>query len=1344
MRADSELRVARVGVKARRWRAVWTAAAAAIGWGAAVTILATCEAATGPRSSHIVMAYSGDTALIAGTRTIPQVSITVNGSPYSNPHLVYRSSDTAVLSVVVGTQGQDTLVARHIGTATVSIQLVSSVLAGGPPSITTTFFVGPKDVEFSRASLTLGSLGDTITVLPVAHDATGTEIDPSTYTVVWSSSDTTIGRVTTKGRITAVANGTATVRAVIGADTAALPLTVQQKLAHFAITPSLPVTLNALGADTTLSAAGRDSLGNPMTGAAATAVWALQSVGVVTVNASGRVHSVGNGTTYVYATSGTTRDSLQVTVQQQAARILVTAPSGFNIPAVGGTLVLTATAFDRNNNPITDASPTLTSLDPGIAQVNTATRTVTGIAIGTARIAADEDLIADTVNVTVANLPTKLSLSVDSAVMNSVGDTLRLTVTFTNALGGTVTGVPPTWFSSDTTILSVATQDGRVVALRRGAARIIATYLTLADTAVITVTNAPASIQILAHTDTLHSLGDTLTIPINIRNTRNASVPSTSVTWSVDNTGIATVSPSGTVTGVSVGRTTVRATSGILADSAALFVTNNPARVILNSHLDTLTARGQMLTYRGTVTNRAGQAITGDTVVWRSTNAAVASVTSVAANTGLVTALAQGTTRIIGSVGSVADTATVVFRNPTLVYVNNATLDTLHFGTLKRPYTHIQDGVNGADPGDTVFVRTGVGPYSEAVVLNHDVTLEGDPAAYRAGGNDPTKLPLLSHDSGTAGITAITTARIVIRTMAIRHTLDGPAIYAKGATIAISNVFVNPSGDPFNSGRGIAVDSTGRSSIDSSAVTNVKAYGFRYHGVVTGSLTNSSVHTVVAAEAGTTGAGVEVLYGSSDIISTNLVLTTAGPEILLDSTAAATATANNLAGQAQLMRVLAVTGATQVTNNTFNTKAQAGDPNTGDSQTDGRSALELNASPGVFVFGNSFSDNPGTTSHMDAIRLIGTRGTAGPAVLQRNTFQGGRYSVRSELSTWLLQLSHSTNAAVGVVLSNADSVTLDTDTLTSAVTNCVQATGSSVQLAVTHGLFTQCGPTGNAAIEFNAPGATVDINSGVTFAGAGQRAIEVNGAHHAFVIGNTMAGGSPEGTVNGSASVGGIDLQADSVTVVRNAVTGYPSYSALALDGTAVRADSNFISQNRIGIRAGVISALEARTNDIFDNDSVGVVNEQAAGISIPNNWWGDSLGPRRSPVPAAVGDSADGNIAFTPLANVPLNAGTRPGLPLRKVFGGGQSATQSTTLPEPFAVRVVDAVGRPVAGVDVVFTVTPGGAMFGGGSGTQTVSTNSSGLAEAVLTLGPPGTYTVTATNSTVGSVTFTAAATP
>jgi uncharacterized protein YjdB len=1309
---------------------------------AAVAILATCEATTAPRSGHVLLSYTGDTTLTDGVRAAAAVAVTVDGSPYTSPHLILQSSDTTVLAVVMTRDGTDTLVARGLGTATLTIELLNSVLAGPPPTLTKTFLVAPQSVQFVRGTQALGALGDTITVPAQAFDVHGTQIANVPFT--WTTSDTLVARVTSKGRITAVTNGSATIRAVVVGDTALLKVTVQQVPAHFSFTPSLPVTLNAFGADTTLSAGALDSLGNAIKGTNAAPTWSLQSGGIVTVQQTGQVQAVGNGTTYVYASHSPAHDSLQMTVAQRATRIVMMAANGLAIPSVGGNLVLTVTAYDRNNNQIATANPTLTSLDPTIAQVSSPTRTVTGLAVGTARIVGTEDLAVDTVLVQVANIPVKLSLSVDSAVMNSVGDTLKLGVTFTNSLGGTVTGLMPAWVSSDTSILSVATQDGRVVAVRQGTARVIATYAGLADTALITVTNAPAVIKLLSHADTLPTLGDTLTLAATIQNSRGASLPPTSVTWSVDNTALATVSPSGTVTSHAVGRTTVRATSGILGDSAALWITNNPARIVLNSTLDTMTARGQMLVYTATVTNKAGQVITGDTVTWTSTNASVASVASGSPLTGVVTALSPGTTSIVAQAGTVTASATVVMRTPTLIYVDNSTLDTLHFGTLKRPYAHIQDGVNAAAPEDTVFVHVGSGPYSEAVALSRDIVLEGDPTAYHAGGNDPTKLPLISHDTGTAGITAITSGRIIIRTLAVRHTLDGAAVYAHGATVALSNVFVNPTADPFNSGRGFYIDSTSTASVDSSKVQTVKGYGIRLHNVNNGSVTRSVATLVHNAQDGTNSAGIEVDYGANDVVSGDLVRWTYGPEVLLDSTASAVATTNNLAGGGQLMRVLGVSGSSQIANNTFNTRAQANDLNPGSSASDGRSGLELNASSGVQVIGNVIQGDTGSTALVDAVRFIGTRSGAYPNLVENITISGGRWGIRSENSTWTLQMSYLHGTNTGVVLSSADTASLLTDTLTTAIADCVQATGTSIRLAVTGGLFSRCGPAGTGAVSVNAPGAVVDVTGDATFVGANQRAVVVAGAQHASVIGNSMAGGSPEGSVNATALVGVIDLQADSVTAVGNAVTGYPSYAALSLAGTTVRADSNFLSQNRVGIEAGSLTAFEASTNDIFDNDTAGVINEDASGVTMPNNWWGDSLGPRGVGVQQAVGDSVVGNVSFQPVAFVPLNAGSRPVSPMRSIRGNGQSASQSTTLPLPLAVRVVDQAGRPVGGVSVTFAVTGGGATLNGGVPTLVQTTNSSGLAEAQVTLGPPGTSSISASSAAGGGVTFTETATP
>ncbi len=1288
-----------------------------------------------------MLTYTGDTTLTAGVRTAAAVSVTVDGSPYTSAHLALRSSDSTVLAVVTSSSGTDTLVARGLGTATLTIQLVNSVLAGAPPTLTKTFFVSPKSVQFDRGSQPLGAFGDTITVPAHAYDIHNDEIPNVAFT--WTSSDTLFAKVTNKGRLTAIGNGPATVKASVAGDTATLAVTVQQVPAHFAFTPSLPVTLTAFGADTSLAAGAVDSLGNTIKGTAASPTWGLQSVGVITIDQSGNVQAVGNGSTYVYASHPPARDSLAVSVTQRATRIVMTAPNGLAIPSVGGTLVLSVTAYDRNNNQIANANPTLTSLDPTVAQVNSPTRTVTGLALGPARIVATQDLAADTVVVQVANIPVKLSLSVDTATMNSIGDTLKIGVTFTNALGGAVTGLTPFWFSSDTTILSVATQDGRVVAVRRGTARVIATYATLSDTALITVTNAPAVIKLLSHSDTLPSLGDTLTAKATIQNSRGAALPPTSVTWSVDNTAIATVSTGGLLTSLAVGRTTVRATSGILADSAAVWVTNNPARIVLNSVLDTLTARGQMLAYTATVTNSAGQVITGDTVTWQSTNTGVATVAAGGPLVGVVTALSPGTTSIVAQAGKVSASVTVVVRNPTLIYVDNSTLDTLHFGTLKRPYLHIQDGVNAAAPQDTVFVRVGAGPYSEMVALSRDIMLMGDPTAYRANSNDPTKLPLLSHDTGTAGIIANTSARVFIRTLAIRHTLDGAAIYTHGATVAISNVYVNPTSDPFNSGRGIYIDSTSTANVDSSKVQTIKGYGILLHNVANGSITRSQAYLVHNAQDGTNSTGIEVDYGANNLVSGNVVRWTYGPEVLLDSTTSVVATGNNLAGGGQLMRVLGVSGASQVTSNSFNTLAQSNDLNPGSSASDGRSGLELNTSSGVQVAGNTIKGDTGTVALVDAIRLIGTRGGGSPTVIQSNPIAGGRYGIRSENSTWTLQLSHVHGGSIGVVLSAADTASLASDTLTTAVIGCVQATGNGIRVAVSGGWFSQCGPTGTAAVSVNAPGAVVDVNGNATFTGANQRAVAVSGAQHAFITGNTMAGGAPEGTVTTSALVGVVDLQGDSVTAVGNAVTGYPSYAALSLAGSTVRADSNFLSRNRVGIAMGILTAFEAITNDIFDNDTAGVVNQQAAGVSMPANWWGDSLGPRGVGVQMAVGDSVVGNVSFQPVNFIPLNAGFRAAPPLRSIRGNGQSGTQGTTLPLPLAVRVVDPAGRPVAGVAITFEAS-GGATLNGGGSTSVQTTNSSGLAEVVVTVGGPGTYTVSASGAGEGGVTFTETATP
>ncbi|PMB04903.1 Ig domain-containing protein group 1 domain-containing protein [Fischerella thermalis CCMEE 5273] len=101
-------------------------------------------------------------------------------------------------------------------------------------------------------------------------------------------------------------------------------------------------------------------------------------------------------------------------------------------------------------------------------------------------------------------------------------------------------------------------------------------------------------------------------------------------------------------------------------------------------------------------------------------------------------------------------------------------------------------------------------------------------------------------------------------------------------------------------------------------------------------------------------------------------------------------------------------------------------------------------------------------------------------------------------------------------------------------------------------------------------------------------------------------------------------------------------------------------------------------------------------------------------------------------------------GSTLIKVSGDNQIGNTGSTLPNPLVVRVVNAQNNPQSGVTVNFAITNGG----GSVSPTSVQTNASGEASTNLTLGPvpsgPGGVIVTATAAGIGSITFSATATP
>ena len=156
--------------------------------------------------------------------------------------------------------------------------------------------------------------------------------------------------------------------------------------------------LAALGATVQLSAAVRDQNGQAMAGASVS--WSSGDTLAATVDASGLVTAVGNGTATITATSGSASGSGAVMVDQATSAVVVS-PAEDTV-VLGDTLRLTAEAFDANGHRIGGAVLSWSSSDAGVAQVDES-GLVRGVAEGTVRVTAAAGDASGVAGITVEN-----------------------------------------------------------------------------------------------------------------------------------------------------------------------------------------------------------------------------------------------------------------------------------------------------------------------------------------------------------------------------------------------------------------------------------------------------------------------------------------------------------------------------------------------------------------------------------------------------------------------------------------------------------------------------------------------------------------------------------------------------------------------------------------------------------------------------------------------------------------------------------------------------------------------------------------------------------------------------
>lgn len=211
-----------------------------------------------------------------------------------------------------------------------------------------------------------------------------------------------------------------------------------------------------------------------------------------------------------------------------------------------------------------------------------------------------------------------------------------------------------------------------------------------------------------------------------------------------------------------------------------------------------------------------------------------------------------------------------------------------------------------------------------------------------------------------------------------------------------------------------------------------------------------------------------------------------------------------------------------------------------------------------------------------------------------------------------------------------------------------------------------------------------------------------------------------------------------SITVVPTVATDpapTPVTVPIRYSGTGANAVSVVVTPRALNASSGTAFSFTAQALD-------------ASGTAIPGTpiIW-SSLNPTIATVSASGAGTAIAVRGATrivaQLLTGPSDSVTVNVLPVAKsitsVTGSGQSNSAGLPLANPLIVRVTAADGNGVAGIPVIFSVTTGG-----GSVTSPATTDASGAASAVWTLGPTvGAQSVTASSGALESVTFAANAT-
>ena len=234
---------------------------------------------------------------------------------------------------------------------------------------------------------------------------------------------------------------------------------------------------------------------------------------------------------------------------------------------------------------------------------------------------------------------TTVSINV-TAVQIEVGRNITITPTVKDQRDSVMTGKTVTWSSTNTSVATVT--NGVVTGVTKGQATIVATVEGKVASATLFVTDASvATVTLNATVPSTFFVGQSVQATAVSRDILNNVLTTYAVTWTSSNPAVAVVGPTGLITAVSAGVSTITATTG--GKSATLIVTTSlvPVSTVTVATLKPAQI-GRTVQLSNVLKSASGTTLTTDQRIlsWASTDNTVATVSSL----GVLTGISAGTT----------------------------------------------------------------------------------------------------------------------------------------------------------------------------------------------------------------------------------------------------------------------------------------------------------------------------------------------------------------------------------------------------------------------------------------------------------------------------------------------------------------------------------------------------------------------------------------------------------------------------------------------------------------------------------------------------------------------------